>query len=248
MASDKRVAVVTGASRGIGRAIAVALGADGLFVIVNYTSNEAAAAETLAAIKAAGGDGALARFDVADAAAVDTAIKQIASEHGRLDVLVNNAGIAIDGLILRTKKEDWQRTIDVNLTGTFNCCKAASRHLLKAVDGRIINIGSVVGEEGNGGQVAYAAAKAGLVGMTKTLAKELASRNVTVNCVSPGFIETDMTAAHVQGEARDALIRRIPLGRIGSAEDVAHAVRFLVSPAASYITGQVVRVNGGLLM
>jgi 3-oxoacyl-[acyl-carrier protein] reductase len=248
MASDKRVAVVTGASRGIGRAIAVALGRDGLFVIVNYTSNEGAAADTLQKIKDAGGEGALARFDVADAAAVDSAIKQIATEHGRIDVLVNNAGIAVDGLLLRTKKEDWQRTIDVNLSGTFHCCKAASRYLLKAVDGRIINIGSVVGEEGNAGQVSYAAAKAGLIGMTKTLAKELASRNVTVNCVTPGFIETDMTAAHVQGEARDALVKRIPLGRIGSAEDVAHAVRFLVSPAASYITGQVVRVNGGLLM
>src|SRR4051812_32072584 len=197
---DKRVALVTGASRGIGRAIAVALAKDGLFVIVNYTANEAAAAEALAACKAAGGDGALSRFDVADAAAVDTAIKQIATEHGRLDVLVNNAGIAVDGLLLRTKKEDWQRTIDVNLSGTFYCCKAASRHLLKSPQGRIINIGSVVGEEGNGGQVSYAAAKAGLIGMTKTLAKELASRSVTVNCVSPGFIETDMTAVHVQGE------------------------------------------------
>jgi 3-oxoacyl-[acyl-carrier protein] reductase len=248
MASDKRVAVVTGASRGIGRAIAIALGQDGLFVIVNYAGNEAAASETLQKIRELGGDGALARFDVSDATAVETAIKQIATEHGRLDVLVNNAGIAVDGLLLRTKKDDWQRTIDVNLSGTFHCCKAASRYLLKATAGRIINIGSVVGEEGNGGQVSYAAAKAGLIGLTKTLAKELASRNVTVNCVSPGFIETDMTAAHVQGEARDALVKRIPLGRIGSAEDVAHAVRFLVSAAAAYITGQVVRVNGGLLM
>jgi 3-oxoacyl-[acyl-carrier protein] reductase len=179
---------------------------------------------------------------------VDAAIKQIASERGRLDVLVNNAGIAIDGLLLRTKKEDWQRTLDVNLSGAFNCCKAASRYLLKAEHGRIVNLSSVVGEQGNAGQVSYAAAKAGLIGITKTLARELASRSVTVNCVAPGFIETDMTAEHVKGEAREALLKQIPLGRIGSAEDVADAVRFLVSPQASYVTGQVIRVNGGLLM
>jgi 3-oxoacyl-[acyl-carrier protein] reductase len=245
---DKRVALVTGASRGIGRAIAQALAADGLFVIVNYTANEAAAAETLEAIKQKGGDGALSRFDVADAAAVDAAIKQLASERGRLDVLVNNAGIAIDGLLLRTKKEDWQHTLDVNLSGAFHCCKAAARWLLKSDSGRIVNLSSVVGEQGNAGQVSYAASKAGLIGLTRTLARELASRAITVNCVAPGFIETDMTAKHVVGEARDALLKQIPLGRIGTAEDVAEAVRFLVSPSASYITGQVVRVNGGLMI
>ena len=243
-----RIAIVTGASRGIGRAIALALAADGLFVVVNYTSNEGAAADTLKRLQDAGGQGGLSRFDVADANAVDGAIKQLAEKHGGLDVLINNAGIAIDGLLLRTKKEDWQRTLDVNLSGAFHCCKASSRYLLKAQDGRIVNISSVVGESGNAGQISYAAAKAGLIGMTRTLAKELASRAVTVNCVTPGFIETDMTAAHVQGENREALLKSIPLGRIGAAEDVAEAVRFLVSPRASYITGQVVRVNGGLLM
>jgi 3-oxoacyl-[acyl-carrier protein] reductase len=245
---DKRVALVTGASRGIGRAIAEALAADGLFVIVNYTANEQAASEALAACKAKGGDGALARFDVSDAAAVEAAIKQIGTERGRLDVLVNNAGIAIDGLLLRTKKEDWARTLEVNLSGAFHCAKAAARYLLKAEQGRIVNVSSVVGESGNAGQVSYAAAKAGLIGLTKTLAKELASRAVTVNCVTPGFIETDMTLQHVQGENRTKLLEQIPLGRIGSPEDVAEAVRFLVSPSASYVTGQVLRINGGLLM
>jgi 3-oxoacyl-[acyl-carrier protein] reductase len=240
----KRVALVTGASRGIGRAIAIALAKDGLDVIVNYTANEAAATETLSLM----GGGSLSRFDVADGAQVDAAIKQIATEKGRLDVLVNNAGIAIDGLLLRTKKDDWQHTLDVNLTGAFHCCKAAARHLLKSDHGRIVNLSSVVGEQGNAGQVSYAASKAGLIGLTKTLAREFASRGITVNCVTPGFIETDMTAAHVQGETREALLKQIPLGRIGKAEDVAEAVRFLVSEAASYVTGQVVRVNGGLLM
>ncbi len=243
-----RVALVTGASRGIGKAIAIALGKDGLFVVVNYTANETAAADTLATIKAAGGDGALARFDVSDSTAVDAAIKQIATERGRLDVVVNNAGIAIDGLLLRTKKEDWMRTLEVNLSGAFHVCKAASRYLLKSDSGRIVNISSVVGESGNAGQVSYSAAKAGLIGLTRSLAKELASRAVTVNCVTPGFIETDMTAAHVTGDNRETLLKQIPLGRIGTAEDVAEAVRFLVSPRASYVTGQVLRVNGGLLM
>jgi 3-oxoacyl-[acyl-carrier protein] reductase len=245
---EKRVALVTGASRGIGRAIAESLGRDGLYVVVNFTANEQAATEALAAVKAAGGEGMLCRFDVADQAAVEVAIKQIASDCGRLDVLVNNAGIAIDGLLLRTKKEDWARTLEVNLSGAFHCCKAATRYLLKSAAGRIVNLSSVVGEQGNAGQVSYAAAKAGLIGLTKTLARELASRAVTVNCVAPGFVETDMTAVHVTGEARDALMKQIPLSRIGRPEEVADAVRFLVSKEASYITGQVIRVNGGLLM
>jgi 3-oxoacyl-[acyl-carrier protein] reductase len=248
MATTKRVALVTGASRGIGRAIAVALARDGLFVVLNYTANEAAANEALETVRAVGGEGALSRFDVAKADEVDAAVKAIATTHGRLDVLVNNAGISIDQLLLRTKEEDWDRTLAVNLTGAFHCARAAARYLLKAEHGRIVNLSSVVGESGSAGQVSYSATKAGLIGMTKTLARELGSRAITVNCVAPGFIETDMTAAAVKGEAREALLKQIPLGRIGMPEDVAEVVRFLVSPAASYVTGQVVRVNGGLLM
>jgi len=245
-----RVALVTGASRGIGRATAVALARRGAQVFLNYTANEQAAAQALSAVRAAGGGEAqLCRFDVADARAVDAAIKAIAEQAGRLDILVNNAGVAIDGLILRTRDDDWRRTLDVNLSGTFYCCRAASRYLLRAKEsGRIINITSVVGEQGNVGQVSYVASKAGMIGLTKTLARELAPRGVTVNAVSPGFVETDMTAAHMQGEYREKLRASVPLGRIGTPEDVAEAVAFLAAPGASYITGQVIRVNGGLLM
>jgi len=245
-----RVALVTGASRGIGRAIAVALARRGAQVFLNYTANEAAAAEALESVRAAGPcAGQLKRFDVADARAVDAAIKEIAEEAGRLDILVNNAGVAIDGLILRTRDDDWRRTLEVNLSGTFYCCRAASRYLLRAKEsGRIINITSVVGEQGNVGQVSYVASKAGIIGLTKTLARELAPRGVTVNAVSPGFVETDMTAEHVRGEYRDKLLASVPLGRIGTPEDVAEAVAFLAAPGASYITGQVIRINGGLLM
>lgn len=237
--------MVTGASRGIGRAIALRLAKAGARVAINYSSNEPAAQEVLA--KCPGG--VLKRFDVAQSAEVERAIKEIGDELGGLDILVNNAGIAIDGLLLRTKPEDWQRTLDVNLAGAFHCAKTACRFLLKAKErGRVVNLTSVVGEQGNAGQVSYAAAKAGLIGLTKTLARELASRGITVNAVSPGFIETDMTTAHLQGSAREQLLSQIPLGRTGTAEEVAEVVAFLCSAEAAYITGQVIRVNGGLYM
>ena len=244
-----KVALVTGASRGIGRAIAIALGRRGAKVIINYASREDAAREAAKAVEDVGGQAAIAGFDVANSAAVSDAIKGIAKEHGGLDILVNNAGVAVNGMLMRFTDDQWAKTINTNLGGAFNCTKAAAMMVLKAKDaGRIINITSVVGEMGNGGQAAYAASKAGLIGLTMSTAKELASRGVTCNAVSPGFIETDMTAEHLPEAQRAKLLEGIPLGRIGGADEVAHTVAFLAGPEAAYITGQVIRVNGGLLM
>ena len=244
-----KVALVTGGSRGIGRAIAIGLGRLGAKVIVNYTANEAAANEAAAAVGAAGGSAVIKRFDVADAAAVDAAFKEVVAAEGGLHILVNNAGIAINTLVLGAKDADWKRSIDVNLNGTFHCCRAALRSLLKARDaGRIINITSITGEIGSVGQAPYVASKAAIIGLTKTLAREYASRGVTVNAVSPGYIDTDMTANELPEARRVELLKSIPLGRIGKPEDVASAVAFLAGPAAAYITGQVLRVNGGLFM
>jgi 3-oxoacyl-[acyl-carrier protein] reductase len=244
-----KVALVTGASRGIGRAIAIALGRRGAKVIINYASREEAAREAAKEVEAAGGQAAIAGFDVASSAAAADAIKGIGKEHGGLDILVNNAGVAVNGMLMRFTDEQWAKTINTNLGGAFNCTKAAAMLVLKAKDaGRIINITSVVGEMGNGGQAAYAASKAGLIGLTMATAKELASRGVTCNAVSPGFIETDMTAEHLPEAQRAKLLEGIPLGRIGAADEVAQTVAFLAGPEAAYITGQVIRVNGGLLM
>ena len=241
-----RIALVTGASRGIGRAIAVALAQDGCRVAINYVANEAAAQETLRLVNAAGGEGELVRFAVADTAAGAAAVEEIVQRHGRLDVLVNNAALAIDGLLVRVKDEDWARTIATNLTGPVMLCRAAARPMMKQRAGAIVNVVSIVGESGNAGQSAYASAKAGLVGFTKSLAKELGSRNVRVNAVSPGFIETDMTARMSEAQ-RKAILDSVPLGRLGAPEDVANAVAFLAGDKSVYVTGEVLRVNGGLL-
>jgi 3-oxoacyl-[acyl-carrier protein] reductase len=244
-----RFAVVTGASRGIGRAVAITLAAQGAEVIVNYQSNRTAAEQTVATIAAAGGQARAVQFDVADAAAVDAAMKDIIASSGGLHILVNNAGVAVNTLTLGAKDADFRRAVDVNLGGTFNCTRAALRSLIRAPGGgRIVNLTSVLGEGGSAGQAPYVAAKAGIIGLTKSWAREYASRGLTVNAVSPGVIETDMTAAEMPATRREEVLKTIPLGRIGTPEDVAHTVAFLAGPAASYITGQVVRVNGGLLM
>lgn len=243
-----RTALVTGASRGIGRAIAVALGRGGASVALNYAGNEGAANEALKLVLEAGAPKAkLYRFDVADSAACNAAVDQVIADLGGLDVLVNNAGIAVDQLVMRLKDEDWNRQIQVNLTGTFNLIRAATRPMMKARRGAIVNLTSVVGEMGNAGQAAYAATKAGQIGLTKSVARELASRNIRVNAVAPGYIDTDMTAGLPEA-ARTKMTELIPLARLGTAEDVANAVAFLASDRASYVTGEVLRVNGGMYM
>jgi 3-oxoacyl-[acyl-carrier protein] reductase len=246
-----QVVFVTGGSRGIGRACVLAFVRSGAKVVLAYAGNEAAAAETarLAAAHnpAHAGAVSLTRFDVADPAACAAAVERVVTDHGRLDVLVNNAGMAIDGLLLRLKDEDLQRQFAVNVEGAFHLCKAVARPMMKQRGGSIVNLTSVVGEMGNAGQTAYAATKAALIGLTKSLARELASRQIRVNAVSPGFIDTEMTAGIPEAQ-RTQMTQMIPAGRLGLAEEVAEAVLFLASPRSSYITGEVLRVNGGMYM
>ena len=238
-------ALVTGGSRGIGRAVAQTLAAAGYQIFLTYVSKPDEAEQTARAILAAGGRARAFRLDVGDSESVAAFFRDEVRERVELAVLVNNAGITKDGLMLRMKDEDFDRVLGINLRGAFLCLREAAKIMSKRRYGRIINISSVVGQMGNAGQVNYSAAKAGLIGMTKSAAKELASRSITVNAVAPGFIETDMTAA-LSDEARDAYAKAIPLGRLGSAQDVADAVAFLASDKASYITGQILAVNGGL--
>ena len=242
---DGQTALVTGASRGIGRAVALALAAEGAEVVVNYASSPEAAEAVVAEIQAKGGSAYALKADVSDEASVDDLIKTVLKRSERIDVLVNNAGITRDGLLMRMKTEDWQAVINLNLTGVFLCTRAVARPMLKQRSGRIINITSVVGLMGNAGQANYAAAKAGVVGLTRSSAKEMASRGITVNAVAPGFIATDMT----KDLEADAILSAIPLGRFGSPDQVAGAVKFLAAvPASAYITGQVLQVDGGMVM
>ncbi|TAF55554.1 MAG: 3-oxoacyl-[acyl-carrier-protein] reductase [Oscillatoriales cyanobacterium] len=240
-----KVAIVTGGSRGIGRATALALAASGASVAVNYASSSGAADEVVAAIEAMGGKAIAVKADVSQEDEVEALVKATKTEFGRIDVLVNNAGITRDTLLLRMKLTDWQAVIDLNLTGVFLCTRAVSKIMLKQKSGRIINIASVAGQMGNPGQANYSAAKAGVIGFTKTVAKELAPRGVTVNAVAPGFITTDMTS-DLEAEG---ILQFIPLGRYGEADEVAGMIRFLAAdPAAAYITGQTFNVDGGMVM
>lgn len=242
-----RVAVVTGASRGIGRAIALELARRGAVVVVNFAGNVDAAGQTASGIRQAGGEAMVVKADVADQEQVSQMMKQVLDKYGRVDILVNNAGIARDNLLPRLREEDWDAVMNVNLKGAYNCARAVMRPMLKARWGRIINISSVVGLTGNAGQANYAAAKAGLLGFTRSLARELGSRNITVNAVAPGYITTDMTAGLAE-ENKARMLQNVPLGRFGAPEEVAAAVAFLAGEAAGYITGQVIVVDGGMTM
>lgn len=242
---DGRIALVTGGSRGIGRACCEALAEQGATVVVNYVKGEAAAQEVAQAITAKGGKADVSGFDVADSKAVDAAVDGIIKRHGKLDVLIANAGISIDGLLLRLKDEDLDKLFATNVRGSIACARAASKTMMRGRWGRIVFMSSVVGEMGNVGQTAYAATKAALIGAAKSIAREYASRNITANVVAPGYIETDMTST-MTPEMKEQLAKVIPLGRTGQARDIAAACAYLASEEAGYVTGQVLRVNGGM--
>lgn len=244
---EGKIAVVTGASRGIGKAIAVKLASLGAMVVINYNGSAVKAEEVKAEIEGNGGKAAVVQCNVSDYAACEAFIGEVIKTYGRIDILVNNAGIIKDGLLMKMSEEDFDRVINVNLKGTFNCVRHATRQMLKQRAGRIINLSSVVGVTGNAGQVNYAASKAGVIGLTKSTAREVASRGITVNAVAPGFIETDMTDV-LSDKVKEASVAQIPLGHFGKTEDVANTVAFLASDDAGYITGQVIHVDGGMVM
>ena len=245
MSLTGKIALVTGGSRGIGRAICLELARQGANVAVNYAGNSAAAQETVAACEALGVQAIAIQANVADPQACQDMVKTVLDTFGRIDILVNNAGITRDGLTLQMKEEDFDAVLDTNLKGAFCCCKAVYRPMMRQRSGRIINMSSIVGLRGNPGQANYCASKAGLIGLTKSLAKELAARKVTVNAVAPGFIDTDMTAV-LSEQAKEAMLSTIPMAKLGQPEDVAHAVAFFASDEAAYITGQVLCVDGGM--
>ncbi|HTN69724.1 MAG TPA: 3-oxoacyl-[acyl-carrier-protein] reductase [Methylomirabilota bacterium] len=247
MSLSGQIALVTGGSRGIGSAVALALGDLGAHVVINYHANQGAAERTLKELIDKGGRGEIAQFDVANETQIEGAIKKIVDVHEKIDILVNNAGVTSDSLLIRMKAEDWELVVGTNLKGTVLCTKAVSRCMIRQRYGRIINLSSVVGQVGNAGQSLYAATKAGVLGFTKAVAREVASRGITVNAVAPGFIETEMTA-RLSEKLREEFLHSIPLGRFGTCEEVAQVVAFLAGPAAGYITGQVVSINGGLYM
>ena len=242
-----QVAVVTGASRGIGRAIALSLAEAGAYVVLNYRGNQMAADASLAAIVKGCGRGEVSQFDVANESEIEQAVKKIIDGHNKIDILVNNAGVTADNLLMRISPADWDQVVGTNLKGTILCTKIISRHMIRQRSGRILNISSVAGQMGNAGQSLYAAAKAGVIGFTKTIARELASRNVTANVIAPGFIETEMTAK-LSDQQREKFLQLIPLGRFGTCQEVGDMVVFLAGEKAGYITGQVFGINGGLYM
>ena len=244
---SEKIAVVTGGSRGIGAAIAKKLASQGMTVIINYCGSEDRALAVKSEIEAAGGQAEAWRCDVSDCGQCESFVKAVMEKYGRIDVLVNNAGITRDDLMMRMSDEDFSRVIDTNLKGTFYMMRFASRHMLKAKKGRIINMASVVGLMGNAGQVNYAASKAGVIGATKSAAKELASRGITVNAIAPGFIDTEMTEA-LSEKVQEQILTQIPLGTFGKPEDIANCAAFLASDEAAYITGQVIQVDGGMCM
>ena len=242
---ENKIVLVTGAGRGIGASIAKRFASEGAEVIVNYSGNDEAAQKTVDEITAIGGQAQKYKCSVNDSESVKVMIDEIIKKFGRVDILVNNAGITKDGLMLRMTDEDFDRVIDVNLKGTFNCTKYVSKYMLKQKSGKIINISSVVGLSGNAGQINYSASKAGIIGITKSAAKELSSRGITVNAVAPGYVDTDMTEV-LSDNIRNEILKNIPLQRMGNVEDISNCVAFLASEDASYITGQVISVDGGM--